>query len=184
MVGWRRLKSLPLKRIVDPEQGLTEDLVRGERALRLGCTVAVGVLFGMGFCGCSGSGEKAEGGWGNAESGVQAMLYSPRATWKVGERVEVRVKLRNQKGEIESFPSSANLSLRISRGDERVGDDIDYVTLAPEAIKLSPGQVVDLLLRQYATDPTSAKVCTRPGVYRFAGRLGKLELPPLEIRVE
>ena len=141
-------------------------------------------LIGVVLQGCSGSGERAEGAWGKAIDGVQAMLYSPRAVWKTGERVEVGVKLRNKTGEIANFRSSADLILNISRGDESIADDVDYVTLAPEGIKLLPGQLVALPLRSYPTSAADAKILKGPGVYRFAGRLGKLELPPLDVRVE
>lgn len=152
--------------------------------MRSALCVLVAALAGGAVVGCSSSSQEVEGGWGPVRDGVQAMLYSPRGVWKVGEQVQVRLRLRNVKGEIKNFPSSADLTLRITRSDDPVADDVDYVTLAPEGIRLSPGQVLNCPLRTYPTDPASAKVCKGRGLYRFRGKLGELELPPLEVRVE
>ena len=145
---------------------------------------AAAVLAGLVLCGCSGTDEKAEGAWGLARDGIQAMLYSPRATVKAGEPIEIHVRLRNVKGEINTFRLSADLTLTISRGDEAVGDDVDYVTLAPAAIELPPGHTHSALLRTYSTERGKAEFCKEPGLYRFAGKLNELELPALEIHVQ
>jgi len=157
---------------------------RGKELVRHHWHIPVALLMGLALQGCSESVGPAEGSWGRAEDGIQAMLHSPRAVWKVGEAIELRVRLRNQKGEIRNFPSGADLLLKVSRGDEPLADDVDYVTLADEGIKLSPGHVVDFPLRHYATAGDDATVCKGPGLYRFAGKLGDQELPPLEVRVE
>lgn len=135
--------------------------------------------------GCSsGSSERVEGARGKEEDGFQAMLCSPRAVVAVGEAVELHVRVRNATGEVRDLASAQDLMLKISRGDKDTGDDVDYVTLAPAAIRLSPGQERDFLLRQYATAGAEAKFCSGKGPYRFRGKLGRLELPPIEVRVE
>ena len=142
------------------------------------------VAAAVALCGCSSAEKGAEGPWGLARDGFQVMLYSPRATVKMGEPIKILVRLRNAKGEINTFPSSADLALRISRGDETLGDDIDYVTLAPAAIELPPGHSMSALLKTYSTEEGKAKFCKGPGLYRFAGTLNKLELPAVEIHVQ
>ena len=135
--------------------------------------------------GCSSdSSPRAEGAWGKEEDGFRAALWSPRATVTAGEPIELRVKVRNSTGEIRDLASAHDLMVKVSRGDKDAGDDVDYVTLAPAAMKLSPGQERDFPLRQYATDGEGAKLCKGPGVYRFRGKLGQLELPPVEVKVE
>ena len=146
--------------------------------------IAAAVVAGLALCGCSGTDEKAEGAWGRAREGIQAMLYSPRATVKAGEPIEIHVRLRNAKGEINSYRSSADVALTISRGDEAVGDDVDYVTLAPAAIELPPGHTHAALLKTYSTEKGKAKFCGEPGFYRFVGKLNELDLPALEIHVQ
>ena len=63
-------------------------------------------------------------------------------------------------------------------------DVIHYFNRSLKGIKLSPGQERNFLLRRYATEGAEAKLCNGRGVHRFRGTLGKLELPPIEIRVE
>ncbi len=147
--------------------------------------VAVALLAALAAVGCSsGSAERAEGAWGRAEGGFQAMLHSPRATVRLGEAVELRVKVRNATGEVSDLASGHDLTLRVSRGDKSVGDDVDYVGLAAKGIQLAPGEERDFPLRQYATDGVGAALCKGRGLYRFRGTLGRMELPPVEVRVE
>ncbi len=153
--------------------------MRGELRAVVGTFIAL-VVFGC----SSGTGERAEGAWGAAQDGLRAMLFAPRASVNLGEPIVLRVRVRNQAGEIASLASAHDLALNISRGDKHVGDDLDYVTLAAEAVKLAPGGEQDFALRQYATGDAGAALCKERGVYRFHGRLGKLELPPVEVRVE
>lgn len=138
----------------------------------------------LAIVGCSGSGEKAEGAWGKGEDGLRAMLLAPRAAVSLGEPIVLQVRVRNQTGEVAPLASAHSLTLRVTRGDKTVGDDLDYVNLAPEAVKLAPGEERSFPLREYATDGPEAKLCKGPGLYRFQGQLGKLELPPVEVRVE
>jgi hypothetical protein len=135
--------------------------------------------------GCSSdSGGAASGAWGKADDGYQAMLFAPRGLVKVGEAIELRVRVRNQVGEIRYFASAHDLLLKVARGENDLGADVDYVALAKEGIKMSPGQELDFPLRRYATAGPEAKLCQGEGLYRFRGRLGKLELPPVVVRVE
>jgi len=146
---------------------------------------AIGVLVAaLAVLGCSSTGQDAEGAWGKAEDGFRAMLHSPRALLKEGEQIEIRIRIRNTEGEIRDFPSSGDLVLKLSRSDKDLGDDVDYVTLAPEAIKLAPGEERDFLLRRYPTAGPQATLCRGPGAYRFRGTFRKLDLPPLEVRVQ
>ncbi|HUT35878.1 MAG TPA: hypothetical protein VNE39_20490 [Planctomycetota bacterium] len=148
------------------------------------CAAAL-ALAALAAWGCSSSADgPAEGAWGPVTDGFRAMLYAPRAAVSLGEPVELRVRVRNTTGEIRDFASAHDLRLRISRGDKGAGDDMDYVTLAPEAIKLSPGREQDFALRTYPTAGEAAKFCGARGLYRFQGTLGKLELPAIELRVE
>ena len=150
-----------------------------------GCLCLLAMVFGgLVLQGCSESVPAAEGAWGPAQNGVRAMLFSPRSVWTLGQEVEVRVRLRNAKGEFVDFQSSADLELTITRGDERVGEDRDYVTLAEKGIRLSPGEIIEFPLRSYPTGDPGGKLSKGSGGYRFAGRLAGLELPPLDIRVE
>ncbi len=150
-----------------------------------GARAAVAWAVGLLVLGCSsGSSGWVEGAWGKEEEGFQAMLCSPRAAVALGEAVELHVRVRNGTGEVRDLASSHDLMLRISRGDKGAGDDVDYVTLAPEAIRLSPGQERTFLLRRYATAGREATFCKGKGSYRFRGKLGKLDLPPIEVRVE
>lgn len=135
--------------------------------------------------GCSSSTpERVEGAWGAAADGFRASLRSPRAVVTLGEPIELRVRVRNAVGEIRDLASAHDVALHVSRGDRGVGDDLDYVTLAPEAIKLPPGEEREFLLRKYATSGDAAKLCGARGLYRFQGTLGKMDLPPIEVRVE
>lgn len=159
--------------------------VGGDGPVRSELRANVGALVALLVFGCSsGSGERAEGAWGKAEDGLRAMLFAPRATVTLGEPLVLRVRVQNLAGEIASLASAHDLTLKVTRGDKDVGDDVDYVTLASEAVKLSPGEQRDFALRQYATGAAGATFCKERGVYRFRGRLGKLELPPVEVRVE
>lgn len=148
---------------------------------RLAATVFLAMLVGAG---CSSSKtQRVEGAWGKEGDGFQAMLVSPASLVSGGEKIALHVRVRNLMGEIADFASGHDLTLKVSHGDKDIGDDVDYVTLAPQAIKLAPGQEMDFPLRQYATG-VDAKLCKGRGLYRFRGKLGKLELPPIEVRVE
>jgi hypothetical protein len=143
------------------------------------------LLPALALLGCSsGSVERAEGAWGKVEGSLQAALDSPRAVVRLGEAIELRVRVRNATGELCHLASSHDLVLRVSRGDKAAGDDRDYVALAPEAMELPPGQERAFPLRQYATDGAGATLCKGPGIYKFQGKLGNLELPPVQVRVE
>ncbi|HRR82181.1 MAG TPA: hypothetical protein P5532_05655 [Planctomycetota bacterium] len=147
--------------------------------------VAVALSGVLALVGCSsGTQERAEGAWGAVADGFRASLRSPRAVVALGEPIELRVRVRNAVGEIRDFASAHDVALRVSRGDASVGDDLDYVTLAPEAMKLPPGEEREFPLRKYPTSGDAAKLCGARGLYRFQGTLGKMELPPIEIRVE
>jgi len=142
----------------------------------------VGVLAAFGCS--SDSVERAEGKWGEAAEGFRASLRSPRRIVPLGEPVELFVRVRNTMGEFRDLASGHDLELSVTRGDRHVADDLDYVTLAPAAIRLGPGEEREFPLRQYPTAGEAATLCGAHGLYRFEGRLGKMELPPIEIRVE
>jgi len=145
--------------------------------------MALLALLAAGGCSSESAG-RAEGAWGKAEGGFQAMLYAPRGRVRLGETVELRVRVRNATGEVGDLASGHDLRLKVWRGDKSAGDDVDYVGLATEGIQLAPGEERDFPLRQYATDGAGAALCKGQGLYRFRGTLGKMELPPIEVSVE
>ena len=151
--------------------------------MRHGCLLLTTLALAL-LDGCADSPQKAEGPWGAPNDGFQAMLLSPRATVTLGEPIELQVRIRNLVGEHRSFPSAGDLTLKVMRGDADVADDMDYVNLAPEAIPLAPGQERVFPLKKYPTGDAAAPIGKQRGLYRFSGRLGKLALPPIEIRVE
>jgi hypothetical protein len=120
-------------------------------------------------------GGEAKSPWGPARDGVQARLYCPRALWRADEEIVLRARVRTVVDGSRTLPGPVEATLDVLHEGRPHGAPMAPIVVSPGTLEVPDGEVVELSL-------TSLRP-TATGVWTFSGRLGDLDLLPVEVRV-
>lgn len=119
--------------------------------------------------------------WGKSHKGIRAMLYTPKSDWKVGEVIELRVKIKNTSKYPYLFKKEPYKTINMSHNGEPYADEIgNDPAIASKDIIIKPSETIDLLLTHVKTERKFD--IGGAGVYRFGG-LGELQFSDLKVLV-
>lgn len=115
--------------------------------------------------------------WSKPINGIQAMLYSPKPEYSAGEKIELRVRLRNTTQQKLTVDPKLFKTVYIRRNGKPEEEYNCGDTLPNNEINLAPGEARDFFIFYFGAKDGA-------GIYDFSGVIGDLQLPQIQILVK